>query len=177
DEPTSSVDVENQYIIERIIKDINREKKISVIFTTHDMVQASRITDEIVFLYDGKIANAIHENIFSVKIGCEGDKKYCYLPQGIRLGIISERSGPARISINPSGLSLLSKDASFSKDKNHFEGKVIQLTDQGGRVRALIDIGIPVVILMEYEKFYEINPCVGTKVNLEIPEDSIKVIQ
>ncbi len=176
DEPTSSVDVENQYIIERIIKDINREKKISVIFTTHDMIQASRIADEIVFLYDGQIANSIHENIFSVKIGCEGDKKYCYLPQGIKLGIISKRSGPARISIDPSGLSLQRKDSILSENENRFKGKLIQLTDQGSRVRALIDIGLPISVLMEYDKFNVINPGVGMEVCLEIPGDSIKVI-
>ncbi|HJX34181.1 MAG TPA: ATP-binding cassette domain-containing protein, partial [Desulfatiglandales bacterium] len=62
DEPTGSVDVENRIIIERIMRDINREKGISVIFTTHDMVQASRLADEIVFLFDGKVAESIYEN-------------------------------------------------------------------------------------------------------------------
>ncbi|MBW1820659.1 MAG: ATP-binding cassette domain-containing protein, partial [Deltaproteobacteria bacterium] len=56
DEPTASVDVENQINIERIIKKINREKGISVIFTTHDMIQASRLADETVFLFEGKVA-------------------------------------------------------------------------------------------------------------------------
>ncbi len=76
DEPTSSVDSENRYIIEEIIKEINRDRKISVVFTTHDMTQASRITNEIVFLYNGEISDSIHENIFSARIEKDEDKKY-----------------------------------------------------------------------------------------------------
>ena len=68
DEPTASVDVENQINIERIIREINRKKGISVIFTTHDMIQASRMADEIVFMFEGKAADSIHENIFSGRI-------------------------------------------------------------------------------------------------------------
>ena len=52
----------------------------------------------------------------------------------------------------------------------------MQLTDQGKRIRALIDIGLPISVLMEYDKFNEIGPRVGDRVYLEIPEDSIEVI-
>jgi tungstate transport system ATP-binding protein len=174
DEPTSSVDVENQFIIERIIKEINRDKNISVIFTTHDMVQASRIADEIVFLYDGKITDLIHENIFSGKIVSEGEKKYCVLSRGIRININTDKSGPARISINPSGLSFQGNGNDFQSNENIFRGKLIQLTDQGQRIRALIDIGLPINVLMEYDRFDEIGPRVGEEVYLEIPENSIE---
>jgi tungstate transport system ATP-binding protein len=64
DEPTANVDVENQIAIERIIREINRTKSISVVFTTHNMIQASRLADETVFLYEGKVARSIYENIF-----------------------------------------------------------------------------------------------------------------
>lgn len=176
DEPTSSVDIENQYIIERIIKDINRDKEISVIFTTHDMVQASRIADEIVFLYDGRVTDSIHENIFGGIIKSEEENKYCLLPQGIRLNIKTDKSGPARISINPSGTYFHRKEDDLYSNGNLFKGRLVQLTDQGKRIRALIDIGLPISVLMEYDKFNEIGPRVGDRVYLEIPEDSIEVI-
>jgi tungstate transport system ATP-binding protein len=175
DEPTSSVDVENQYIIERIIKEINRDKNISVIFTTHDIVQASRIADEIIFLYDGKATDSIHENIFSGKIESEGERKYFILLQGIRINIKTDKSGPARISIDPSLTYFKRKDIEFYPNKNLFTGKLVQLTDQGKRIRALIDIGIPISVLMDYDKFNKIGPKVGEEVCLEIPEDNIEV--
>ena len=54
DEPTSSVDVENRIIIERIIRDINSEKRISVVFTSHDITQASRLSHEVIPLFEGR---------------------------------------------------------------------------------------------------------------------------
>jgi tungstate transport system ATP-binding protein len=42
DEPTASVDVENQVSIERIIRKMNRDKGLSIIFTTHDIQRSYR---------------------------------------------------------------------------------------------------------------------------------------
>ncbi len=93
DEPTASVDVENQIIIEGIIREINRKKHISVIFTTHNLIQASRLADETVFLYEGRVAQSIYENIFSgrIEVGRKGDN-YCVLQNGLRLRVPSKKN-------------------------------------------------------------------------------------
>ncbi|MBW1769069.1 MAG: hypothetical protein JRJ65_18730, partial [Deltaproteobacteria bacterium] len=94
DEPTASVDVENQITIERIIREINRERKISVIFTTHDMTQASRVADEIVFMFEGKVGGSIYENIFSGQIETDTDgRNYCTIQNGFRLRVKTEKTG------------------------------------------------------------------------------------
>ncbi|MBW2348580.1 MAG: ATP-binding cassette domain-containing protein [Deltaproteobacteria bacterium] len=48
DEPTSNVDAENQAVIERILGEINRVKGIFVLFATHDLDQAARLSLEVV---------------------------------------------------------------------------------------------------------------------------------
>lgn len=176
DEPTSSVDIENQYIIERIIRDISREKKISVIFTTHDMIQASRIADKTVFLYDGKITDSIHENIFNGVIKAGEGKKYCLLTQDIRINMETNVSGNTRISINPKKMCFHRERGCSPGNENCFTGKLVQLTDQGNGIRAIIDIGLPVSVLMDYDRFKEVNPGIGAEVYLEIPGDSIEII-
>jgi len=65
DEPTASVDVENQIAIERIIGEIRGREGISVVFTTHNMVQASRLAEETLFLFEGKLARSTYENILA----------------------------------------------------------------------------------------------------------------
>ena len=85
DEPMSSVDVENQITIERIVREVNQIKGISVVFTTHDVVQTSRLADDTIFLLEGKVAKSIYENIFSARIETgTGDHKFCTLPNGLR---------------------------------------------------------------------------------------------
>ena len=175
DEPTASVDVENQIIIEGIIREINRTKRISVIFTTHNMIQASRLADEIVFLYEGRVAQSIYENIFSGRI--EVDEKgsnTCVLQNGLMLRVPSQKVGPIRISIDP-GTILISQGGGDPSEDNTFKGMLTQLSNEQGRVRALVDVGIPLSVLIPKEKFKDLQLIVGEEVWLTCPAESIEV--
>ncbi len=175
DEPTSNVDVENQVAIERIISEINRVKGISVIFTTHNMLQASKLAHATVFLYEGKVAESIYENIFSGRL--ERDEKglkNCVLQNGPRLRVRSDKSGSIRISIDPRRLRI-SRDEVDSSTENTLRGKLIQLTDEQNQVRALVDVGIPLSVLIPRELFGNLHLSLGEDVWLICPEDGIEV--
>jgi tungstate transport system ATP-binding protein len=175
DEPTANVDVENQIAIERIIQEINQTKGISVIFTTHNMIQASRLADETVFLYEGKMARSIYENIFSGHM--ETDRtgsKHCVLQCGLRLGVGSEKSGPVRISIDPSAVKI-SQSRSNASMENTFQGKLIQLTDEQSRVRVVVDVGIPLSVMISKEVFGSLGLAMGQDVWLTCPQAGIQV--
>jgi tungstate transport system ATP-binding protein len=175
DEPTSNVDVENQVAIEQIIREINRVKGISVIFTTHNMLQASKLAHTTVFLYEGKLAESIYENIFSGRL--ETDKrgvKYCVLQNGPRLLVRSNKSGSIRISIDPSAVRI-SRDEGDLSTENTLKGRLIQLTDEQNRVRALVDVGIPLSLLIPREVFGDLHSSLGEDVWLTCPEDGIEV--
>ncbi|MFC1869327.1 hypothetical protein ACFL0H_14505, partial [Thermodesulfobacteriota bacterium] len=175
DEPSASVDVENQITIERVIREINREKGISVIFTTHDMIQASRMADEIVFMFEGRVTESTHENIFRGHIEFdETGQKYCLLQNGLRFRIQTERSGPVRISINPSSVVISRGPNNISKE-NSFKGKLIQLTDERNRVRALVDMEIPLSVLISRETFVSMHLDLGEDVWLSCPPEGIEI--
>ena len=55
DEPTASLDPQNISVIEDMIREVNRSYGTSVIIVTHNMFQARRIADEVIFLLDGKV--------------------------------------------------------------------------------------------------------------------------
>ncbi len=64
DEPTTGVDLEHRDVLERLVRRINRKEGISVIFTTHDPLQAARLADQTVYLVSGKPGWGGLENIF-----------------------------------------------------------------------------------------------------------------
>ena len=177
DEPTSSVDVENQHIIEGIIKQINLTRGVSVIFTTHDMVQASRLADKVLFLFEGKLAQSIHENIFSgeMEVDDEGNK-YCRLHNDLRLYVSSQKSGLARISIDPASVKITQRGAD-SLNGNNFRGMLIQLADEQKMVRALLDVGIPLSVLIPKVVYDSLHPHlnIGEPVWIHCPKEGIKV--
>lgn len=55
DEPTTALDVTIQEQIVELIKRLNREKELSVIFITHDLSLLSRVADESFIMYAGEI--------------------------------------------------------------------------------------------------------------------------
>jgi tungstate transport system ATP-binding protein len=175
DEPTSSVDVENQIIIEGIIKEINRSKGISVIFTTHDRTQASRIADKILFLHEGRITDSVNENLFSGAV--EKDEMgniFCIIQNGLKIPVRTEKTGRVRISISPDGVKLL-KIIDNDEANQTVKGKVIQLTDEKEYIRVLIDIGVPLSIIMERKVNTTDLPCIGEEVLLAFDPEKVKV--
>jgi tungstate transport system ATP-binding protein len=57
DEPTASIDEENTGIIESIIGAMKKEGRSTIIMTTHDRDQASRVGDYQLVMKNGKIVN------------------------------------------------------------------------------------------------------------------------
>lgn len=68
DEPTSSVDVENQVAIINILRQINDLKKITIVFTTHDRYQVTSLAHHTLFLTHGKLVAQADHNFFSANI-------------------------------------------------------------------------------------------------------------
>ncbi len=174
DEPTASVDVENQAVIERIIRDINHNKGISVVFTSHNMHQTSRLADETWFLLEGKVKKSVYENIFSGHVeGYENGSRLFVIPGGLQLEVMTERSGRVRISIDPAGLSIV--PVGTKTRKNVLKGRLVQLTEETDRVRALVDVGIPLNVLIAKEQFGRLGLCIGKEVHVLCPAESIDV--
>jgi tungstate transport system ATP-binding protein len=176
DEPTASVDVENQIAIERIVREINQEKGISLIFTTHDMNQAARLADEIVFLFEGRLAQSTYENIFSGQIvpGENGDP-FCLVQNKLKLSINSGKMGPVRIAINPNAIQV-SQTADDPLPANSFKGRLLQLSDEKSKVRALVDIGLPLCVLISKEDLANMSLDMGSRIWLTCPPESIEII-
>jgi tungstate transport system ATP-binding protein len=176
DEPTASVDVENQIAIERIVQEINQNKDISVIFTTHDMHQAARLADEVIFLFEGRLAQSTYENIFSGQIlpGENGDP-YCLVQNKLKLGVTKGKMGPVRIAIDPQAIQV-SQAADHPPPPNSFQGRLVQLTEEKNKVRALVDIGLPLCVLLSKEDFAAMSLGMGSTVWLTCPPESIEII-
>ncbi|WP_055669814.1 ABC transporter ATP-binding protein [Desnuesiella massiliensis] len=65
DEPTTALDVTIQAQILELIKDIQREKNLSVMFITHDLGVVANVADRIAVMYAGKIVEyGTTEDIF-----------------------------------------------------------------------------------------------------------------
>jgi tungstate transport system ATP-binding protein len=175
DEPTSSVDVENRIIIERIIRDINSEKKITVVFTSHDLNQASRLSHEVIPLFEGRKVPSLYENIFAstILLGRGGETR-CLIRDGLTLLAKTSTTGKVKISIDPLKVRVQT-NGHHHGDSNILKGKLVQLSDEESLVRAAVDVGVPLNILLPKETFKAEPLIIGEEVTILIPQEAITV--
>ncbi len=64
DEPTASLDPASVIIIEKIINMLKKKRHMIIIMATHNMFQAQRLADNVIFLYNGEIVEAADVNKF-----------------------------------------------------------------------------------------------------------------
>ena len=55
DEPTANLDPYNVGLIEDIVKDLNHRQGVTLVLVTHNVFQARRLADRVVFILDGKV--------------------------------------------------------------------------------------------------------------------------
>jgi tungstate transport system ATP-binding protein len=174
DEPTSSVDAGNQTAIENIIRHLHSEKGISVIFSTHDLFQASALADEKIFLFEGRPGASVWENIFNGRVISEESGKYCLINEKVSIPVKTDKEGNIKISVNPVSLKL-----GASGDGHRAEllkGKIFQVAEERGRVRVSADVGIRLSISLTRKEYTEQRICVGDHVMIRCPEYGIEVI-
>jgi tungstate transport system ATP-binding protein len=175
DEPTANVDVESQVAIERIIADVNTQKGISIVLTTHDHIQAARLSQRVISLFDGRLVPSTFENIFSGKIITGQDEtKLFQIQDEIRFAVETKKKGPVRSSIDPRKIRLL-KDGGSHTASNLFKGRLIQLTAEQGHIRAVVDIGVPLNVFLAADSLTDPALVVGEELAVLVPREAVRV--
>jgi tungstate transport system ATP-binding protein len=179
DEPTSSVDVENQNIIINILQQINAIKRISVLFTTHDRSQAARLAHHTLVLNQGRIAPTMYENIFrGVLQDVSARKSLCVIHDKIRLPIdrdrVEDKDQTVRVLIDPQKIDLV-KAGENTSNSNRTHGRVVQIMEENGNIRIVVDTGVWIALLMPKARYDEIRPLVGDHVGIDIPPDAVRI--
>ncbi|MCP4689599.1 MAG: ATP-binding cassette domain-containing protein, partial [Desulfobacterales bacterium] len=111
DEPTASVDVENQEAILKILARINEQHNISIIFTSHNRAHVARLAHHTLFLESGKLAVSVRENLFPAIIsGADDEAPRCVIPGVAELHAREDetrgKNGAVKVLIDPDEIAL-----------------------------------------------------------------------
>ncbi len=183
DEPTSNVDLENQPIIVNLLKQINREKQITVIFTTHDKLQAASLAQHTLFLDQGKLTRSLYENLFSASIEKQGRLHRCTVPNFLTIDIPASEPGKARILVDPTKIRLTVETREEGGSPNpiptstaQVRGKIVQIVSEKEHVRIVVESTMNIAVSMPLEQYRDKQLLVGEEVALAITPDAIKVL-
>jgi tungstate transport system ATP-binding protein len=146
DEPTANVDATNSAKIEEIIRTINDQKKTTIIFSTHNLNQAYRLSDEVLTLMYGRPQEKSLSNIFSGRPELL-DKEPVFNTGRILIRLPDLNPRIHQISIDPSDI-IISKNAAMTSARNLFQGQIVELVKNahliGVTVRAEEDFRVTI---------------------------------
>lgn len=179
DEPTANVDGENQDTILKIITRINRTRKTSIIFSTHYLSQGQKLADHSLLLQYGKLSDLVAENIFRTTIVArEQETIRCQLTGQLSLilpiEILPQETTVAKIHIDPEQISCNPNQENDVKAGNTIKGHISELSQESGRVRIGVDVGVRLVLFQAMQEYLQQKPGIGEKVTIYIPNSSIE---
>ena len=177
DEPTANVDGENQEIILNTLKQINREERTSIIFSTHYLSQGQRLADHTLLLQNGSLSDLVNENIFKVTLFPQtADEIICQLTGQLFLKLPADKllcdTAMVKLHIDPKRI-VLDPEKEELAPGNYLSGHVLDLSQHSGTVRVRIDVGIRLTLVLSMEEYRRKKPGIGDKRRIFIPHDGV----
>jgi tungstate transport system ATP-binding protein len=175
DEPTANVDIENRLALEDIITTLRDTRGLSVVFCTHDHLQAARLAQEKINLFNGRLDPRHYENIFSGHRIDTPEGAQCLVNGKIQLPVPATAGRRMRIAVDPRRLRLTPAAAGGGTAEG-LEGRVIQLYEEGRWIRVVVDAGLPLTVLMAPEDYRRMPLGIGEAVQLMCPPEAVSLI-
>ncbi|MDI6794585.1 MAG: ATP-binding cassette domain-containing protein [bacterium] len=182
DEPTANIDKRTIESIEALIRKINESHSTTIIFTTHSLSQAYRMTEEVISLIDGTTVAASPENLFAVELVKEDGLTQAVIKSKgkkdvslIKVNVVTEKTGPGHILIDP-GEIIVSGKPLVSSARNHFSGLITGLALRGAQVRVCVDVaGLEFVVIITHKFLEQMGLKPGSEVYLTFKTSIVTV--
>jgi len=171
DEPTASVDAENQGIITDLLQRISAELGTTIIFTSHDRLQAVNLAQQTLTMEGGRLANASHDNTYSAVLSRSSTgHPMCLLQNRVEVSLAAwpqdqQPDQVLRVRIDPHTIALRRAD-NLEPAVGESVGTVILAMAEGANIRVLVNIGILVTVIMDQASYRRECPQIGDTVQL-----------
>ena len=176
DEPTANVDQRNIHVVEALITELNKERNVTVILTTHSLDQAYRMSRNLVSVVDGKISDVGYENVFSGVLEATRDGlNTVTLTEKVKFNVAKGRKGHVTVAIDPYAI-ILSNDEVTSSALNKFKGIITKIEDVNGSLRVFIDTGVILCALITRRSYLNMDMNIGKSVWVTFKANAVKLI-
>ncbi|MGQ9515017.1 MAG: ATP-binding cassette domain-containing protein [Thermoproteota archaeon] len=194
DEPTANLDPRNVSIVEEVLSHINRERKLTIIMTTHNMFQAEKLAHRVAVLNDGRIEGigtfqeilwepsklikdfTRLENIFQgvSRVSTDGTSIVDF-GDGLQIEAAFKRTGNVIVQVPPEDI-ILSTQPIVSSARNNFEGRIVQISDLGSIVKLKVKVmtGKEFAVQVTKNSFNEMRLNIDSKVFLAFKASSVQ---
>jgi tungstate transport system ATP-binding protein len=198
DEPTANLDPVSTEKIESLISALRERFGITVVLSTHDMVQGQRLADRIAVVIDGRIGQVgtsmeifyhpmnpavAHmvgvENILEGRIVANEEGLATVEIDGSLILAVSPLSPltPVTLFMRPEDIIFSAKDSIRTSARNVFTGRITKVIPLGPMVRLKMDAGIRVTAVITRRSFEEMGLALGKETEFTFKATAIHVVE
>ena len=174
DEPFTNIDRANVYVLEELIREINRRRNTTIVFTTHDLFQAYRLSDEIVSIVKGRIVRGCIDNLLTGHVVAEKNAEWVRVTPDLRIAVVTEMRGDVHALIPPQDI-ILSSEPFQSSARNVLQGTIKRMEIEGETVRVCCDAGAEFIALITKKSFDRMELSIGAPLYLTFKTTSVSV--
>ncbi len=179
DEPFASVDQKNARQLEDLILKINRESGTTIILTSHDLSQAYRLAQKVLFLFNGRLSPVPLHNLFSGNY-LKTDQGYVFQTDKLQIAVNSppdpaEKNHPQYLVIDPEDI-ILSPAPLNSSALNCIEGGVSRIYEQAGSIMLEVEALEVFKVKITALSLNKLGIHIGSKVYLSFKASSVHTI-
>ncbi|MHA1943873.1 MAG: ABC transporter ATP-binding protein [Candidatus Thorarchaeota archaeon] len=198
DEPTADLDVDSTRVVENILRTLNKEREMTIVYSTHNMFQAEALADRTAVIERGKIQkigrpssilgfelDRLHNNglVLNTYIGQatwqDGSPTWrglldIQLTDDLTIQAVGTQDGEVNVWIPPQDV-IVSNDAILSSARNSLRGKVVRIDDVESTTLLTVDIGVEITAQITKMSLREIQVEIGKPVYVTFKASSVAV--
>jgi tungstate transport system ATP-binding protein len=175
DEPMANVDVSTISGLSTLLQQLHQEQGLTLIFTSHNLLQAQRLADEVITLRAGCVGKTLQQNILTGKVVRQG-AEYWFDTGALCIALATEVEDCQAITLNPNDI-LLSREPFVSSARNVFTGRIIKLEEFDTQTVAVtVDVGIPLLIHITHQSLERLALALGVLVVVSFKSTAIEIL-
>jgi len=193
DEPLSALDPETREDVQKELRQLHNQMRITTIHVTHDFEEAIALGDHIAVLGEGKIKQvgtpeeifsqpnsefvarfAMVRNIFTGEVIERDDGSTVFSSQGIDLIVVTDLRGNLHASVRPEDI-LISPEPLLSSARNSFCGTITYIVNRGATLYFTVKVPPDFICLVTRRSFEEMGLAIGHKVYITFKASAVHV--
>ncbi len=196
DEPTANLDPGSTATIEEIVMRLNREKGITVLISTHDLLQGQRLADRVAVMIEGTVAQTgssreiFHEpkdqkiarfvgvqNIIPGRVvSREGGLTMVEAKGRLIVSATPPPAGKVAVVIRGEDISLHQRKPGYEEAENLFSARVTRIEFMAPFVNVVVDSGCDLVALVTARRAEALGLAVGMEVWVSLPARVVHLV-
>lgn len=170
DEPFSHLDSQHIRQLEDLIKQLANENR-TVIFTTHDRMQAYALANQHIHLLDGRLSETPLLNLFHGHFA--GD---CFDTGKLKLYANPAQTDARHIAIDPREIIISRHADKDSSARNQLQGRLTQIAEEGSEVRLRIDCGEAFQVIISPQSLQQLKLQLGDNLWLSFKASAVTLL-